>query len=132
MSLLNMLVLAALLFLALIALERINSETTKLINKLDAVSIDFTRISTVDQLAHERQQEAEYNEGDEDDEDARLLSTKLRRRKELAIREGGEGYQLMSEQLDMMHVEQQRMMKEVATIHKHVRATCLRASITHN
>jgi 4-hydroxybenzoate polyprenyltransferase len=36
-SLFNMLVLAALLFLALIALERINAETTRLVKKLDMV-----------------------------------------------------------------------------------------------
>ena len=41
-SLLNMVVLAALLFLALVALEKINAETTKLVKQLDVVSIGAT------------------------------------------------------------------------------------------
>ena len=53
-SLLNMLVLAALLFLALVALERINAETTKLVKKLDLVGIEVSRTSTISQTARER------------------------------------------------------------------------------
>lgn len=49
-----MLVLAMLVFLALVALERINSETTKLVRKLDLVGIEVSRTSTVAQTARER------------------------------------------------------------------------------
>jgi hypothetical protein len=71
-SLLNMLVLAALLFLALVALERINAETTKLVKKLDVVGIEVSRTSSVAQTARERilddqeqidQEEKEREEG---------------------------------------------------------------------
>jgi hypothetical protein len=54
LSLLNMLTLCALLFLALVALEKINAETTKLVKKLDLVSIEVSSTSAVAQSAKER------------------------------------------------------------------------------
>eukprot|EP01047_Picozoa_sp_COSAG01_P006269 COSAG01_NODE_226_length_21147_cov_59.226435_22_plen_600_part_00 len=53
-SLLNMIVLAALLFLALVALERFNADTKKLVKVLDAVSIEVSRTSTATNTARER------------------------------------------------------------------------------
>ena len=49
-----MTVLCTLLLLALIALERINKETTKLLRKLDMVSIEVSSTSNVAQTAKER------------------------------------------------------------------------------
>jgi hypothetical protein len=54
LSLINMLTLCVLLFLALVALEKINAETTKLVKKLDMVGIEVSRTSAVAQSARER------------------------------------------------------------------------------
>ena len=53
-SLVNMIVLGALVFSALVALERINNETTKLLKKLDIVAVNVARISSVKQSVEER------------------------------------------------------------------------------
>eukprot|EP01047_Picozoa_sp_COSAG01_P014698 COSAG01_NODE_721_length_14068_cov_479.648436_5_plen_141_part_00 len=53
-SLLNMNVVGSLVFLALVALERINSENKNLLRKLDIVAVEMTRNSTVQQLVVER------------------------------------------------------------------------------
>lgn len=49
-----MIVLAKLLFLALVALEKINAETGKLVKKLDVVAVNVSQISSITQSATER------------------------------------------------------------------------------
>jgi hypothetical protein len=54
-SLLNMQLIGSLLFLALIAMERMNNETIKLLKHLDVVAIEVTRMSSVQQSTLERE-----------------------------------------------------------------------------
>ena len=53
-SLLNMLVLGVLMFLCLVALERINGETMKLLKRLDQVGVEVSKVSSVDNSVSER------------------------------------------------------------------------------
>ena len=62
MSLLNMQIIGGLLFLSLVALERMNNETTKLLEKLDLVAIEVSRVSSVQQSAADRQEQEELEE----------------------------------------------------------------------
>ena len=53
-SLLNMMVLGMLLFLCLVALERINVETDKLLKRLDLVGLEVSRVTNVEASVEER------------------------------------------------------------------------------
>jgi len=61
-SLFNMQVIGGLLFLSLIALERMNNETRKLLNQLDVVAVEISRVSSVETSAWERQEKSEEAE----------------------------------------------------------------------
>ena len=50
-------IIGGLLFLSLVALERINNETSKLLKKLDLVAIEVSRVSSVEQSTAARQKD---------------------------------------------------------------------------
>lgn len=59
MSLLNMLIIGGLLFLSLVALERMNTETSTLFKELDLIAIEISKGSSVQETAATRQLENE-------------------------------------------------------------------------
>ena len=64
-SLLNMLVLGMLLFLCLVALERINREGVKLLKKLDMVGLEVSKVSNVEVSVEERTKVDQLQHGTE-------------------------------------------------------------------
>jgi hypothetical protein len=76
-SLLNMLVLGLLLFLCLVALERINRESVKLLKHLDMVGLEVSRVSNVEVSVDERAQDSAARDlaETEAEEHARLLQS---------------------------------------------------------
>lgn len=105
-SLLNMLALAALLFLALVALERINAETKKLVKTLDSVGIEVSRTSAVAQTAKERIIDDQDRIENEEEERVETLKQRMRKRKKHANFDSGEtqhGLQQISSEVEALN-----------------------------
>lgn len=99
--------LAELVFLALVALERINAETTKLVKKLDLVGIEISRTSTVVQTARERLESDQLHSSQNEDKGDDDLKAKIQKMAML---------QYAEDQSKTLAQAEKNMMRQMATI----------------
>jgi hypothetical protein len=130
-SLLNMLVLCALLFLSLVALEKINAESKKLVRVLDEVGIEVSKISTVAQSARERldAEKAQMQDDEEDDPASAELQRKLKEAEEQSLWSDDPALQSMQRRLRLVQTFQKQLASQIRDVTVNTRAILNRQEI---